>query len=148
MRKENSDNMNAHLNWQADDVLEFELVLYNPLAVPLPLTSIELFEESGGKLIASMDSDLIGNLTPQDKTRLVLRFRASQRAELVVSHIEIVLFAQFKTRVNLDANGLNPINTEHRVSPALLYVNLRKPYFIDINRIKVDERAPSVFIKA
>ena len=30
-RKENQDNMNAHLNWHADEVLEFVLTLSNPL---------------------------------------------------------------------------------------------------------------------
>lgn len=43
MRDENSENMNASLNWHADDVLEFALTLYNPLEVDLPLTKVELF---------------------------------------------------------------------------------------------------------
>lgn len=43
MRDENSENMNASLNWHADDVLEFALTMFNPLYVDLPLTKIELF---------------------------------------------------------------------------------------------------------
>ena len=35
--------MNAHLNWHADEVLEFELKLFNPLSVSIPLTKLELF---------------------------------------------------------------------------------------------------------
>ena len=44
-RKENSDNMNTHLNWHADEVLEFTLTLYNPLLVDLPITRIVLFKQ-------------------------------------------------------------------------------------------------------
>lgn len=80
IRKENGDNMNAHLNWHTDDVLEFELVLFNPLSVPLPLTSIELFEEKNSRLLASLDNDSIGCLAPREKKKLQLRFRASQAA--------------------------------------------------------------------
>ena len=48
----------------------------------------------------------------------------------------------------LDDNGLNPLNTTQPVDSLTLYEPLRKPYFVDVKRIKIDERAPSVFIKA
>ena len=40
MRVENADNMNAHLSWSQDEVLTFDLTLYNPLKVPLQLSQI------------------------------------------------------------------------------------------------------------
>jgi hypothetical protein len=44
--------MNAHLNWHADEVLEFKLTVYNPLKVELPLTKLELFAENRERLVS------------------------------------------------------------------------------------------------
>ena len=70
MRKDNSENMNAHLNWHVDDVLEFELVLYNPLCIPLPVTSIELFQSEKMLPLVSLDTESIGYLAPKTKKNL------------------------------------------------------------------------------
>ena len=54
MRQENSHNMNAYLNWHADEALEFELELYNPLKVSLPLSCIELFNSGSERPLSSV----------------------------------------------------------------------------------------------
>ena len=99
--------MNAHLNWHADEVLEFILTLYNPLLVELPLTRIVLFKQLSNEhqqAFITLEGENNGNikLGAQRKTSLSLRFRAEEKLELKVSHIEITLMNTFKTRIDLD----------------------------------------------
>ena len=82
-RLANCENMNAHLNWHADEVLEFILTLYNPLKVPLPLTKIEVFKQSSSSSsnhhpFLALNGDKIQPLEPQRKTQLSLKFRSIQ----------------------------------------------------------------------
>lgn len=46
--------MNAYLNWHADGALEFELELYNPLKVSLPLSCIEIFNSGSERPLSSI----------------------------------------------------------------------------------------------
>lgn len=48
----NAENMNGHLNWHADEVLTFELTIWNPLKVRLPISMVELFAEGNEKLVS------------------------------------------------------------------------------------------------
>lgn len=61
-----------------------------------------------------------------------MRFRANMACDVTISHLEIVLFEKYKTKIHLDSNGLNPMNAAHAVSQSVLYVKLRKPYYYDI----------------
>ena len=91
--------MNAHLNWHADEVLEFKLTVYNPLKVELPLTKLELFAENRERLVSLTE---IRPLRGQSKEKLSLRFRSTEKRDLVISHLEITIFKRFKTRIELD----------------------------------------------
>lgn len=55
MRQENSENMNAYLNWHADEALEFEVVLFNPLKISLEVSAIELFSKDSCRPTATSD---------------------------------------------------------------------------------------------
>ena len=93
MRQENQDNMNMHLNWHADDVLTFELTLFNPLKVPLPLTLIELFREGSDLPLASLGCQQMNLLLPPNqKSKYLLNFRAQEAQDIVISHLELSLF--------------------------------------------------------
>ena len=136
-RQANCENMNAHLNWHADEVLEFILTLYNPLKVPLPLTKVEVFKQSSSSSsthhpFLALSGDKIEPLEPQRKTQLSLKFRSIQQEDIAVSHVELTLFDRFRTRINFDQNGLNILNKSVNVSQKNLYEPLKKPYFIDI----------------
>ena len=88
-------------------------------------------------------------MQPKLLTRLNLKFRAIESCQLLqVSHCELTLFSWVKTKIMLDQNGLNPFNTKINVGQAELYTPLRKPYFIDIQRLMIEEKAPSMFIRA
>lgn len=81
-----------HLNWHADDVLTFELTLFNPLKVPLPLTLLELFREGSDLPLASLgcqQSKLL--LPPNQKSNYLLCFRAQEAKDIVISHLEVTL---------------------------------------------------------
>ena len=69
--------MNAHFNWHFDDVLKFELVLYNPLCIPLPITFIEIFQSKKKFSLVPLDTEYIGYLAPKTKKNLQMRFRAN-----------------------------------------------------------------------
>ena len=138
--------MNFGLKWQTDEVCQFTVVLYNPLQVEMPITTLHLYaEHNPGKSIASL-SDIV--LPPGQKTKLALkvRFRHPIRS-LKLTHVTLILFNRYKTDLKISQQGLNPLNMaeESEMPMARSAVENKtdpvKPYTYDLTCIEVRQRS-------
>ena len=133
--------MNNHLNWQVDDLQELILTVFNPLLITLPISKIELYCTDGNLLLTRSDAV---KLQPSTKTEISLKVRPREEYTISISHATLYLADDyFCTTVRFDSRGLNLQNTSIPVPTSDISIqpsNLKKPYLIDIQSIKVSKK--------